>query len=308
VGQGGLRTIIAIFFALLLVSLNGVAAADSPVDPRTQFQTSANGLYRVVLDPYSDEAAAAGRTPTLERDSGDGPRGDLVTLQRSEEGGRWRTIWSRYAPGADFGGYPEQALVSNNGHYVVIVGNYVGDDSSSNEVVIYNRNGRITRSLSLVEITSQFYFDLAPRSTSSVQWLGLQPVALSRQEDTVLLPIADPGYPAAEDREVEWPDTFYIQPIRLSDGALIALSTEQQRHIQRRLCLADFGRFTFETRLGSNAYGEPPLPVSIECQRARDAEQSKQLLLRSVGAVLGIVLLIVTALAWHRHRHRVGKS
>ncbi len=298
--------IYAVLFSVLLFGSLNPAAADQPYEPRIQTFLSENREFRVVLDPSQREAAIQGRRPTMARDLGGNPAGDLVTLQRSAGEGRWQTLWSGLAPGTIFGGSPRQALVRNDGQFVVTIGDNILSGESEQEVVTYDRAGRIIRSFSLVDLTSQFYFDLAPRSISSIQWLSLYDASFDQDQNLLLLPIADPGYPVAEDRQTEWADTFYVQRIRLNDGTLVPLSSDERARIQERLCIADFGRFAFETRLGSNDYGQAPVPVSRECVMARDQQRAMQKWTWLGAGSVPSVLMVAALVWWRRWRRAQG--
>jgi hypothetical protein len=301
----------AIILVLLLVVGSSPAAADSLVDPRTEYFRSANGQYRVVLDPYPEEAAVLGRRPTLAHDMGGNPSGDLVTLQRVGANGSWQTVWSRFAIGSDFGGHPERAIVRSDGQFVVTVGNYIATGSTGNEVVIYDQTGRVIRSFSLIDLTSQLYFEVAPRSISSIQWLAPQDASLDQRQNMLLLPIADPSPSRPPDeRESDYFDTLYVQRVALADGRLVALSTDEQERVQATLCQADFRRFAHEMELVRAGYRNQRSyipPIDATCVRAREHDRLVQKW-QIAGAVAGFVVLIVAGFFWWRRRRITGAA
>jgi hypothetical protein len=141
-----------------------------------------------------------------------------IKLDRIINNLTWSAIWARNCVN-DIS--PTNALVTNSGKYVVTFDNWYETGVGSNVVVIYNANGKLVRSFSLMDLMSQEKINQLPRSVSSIQW-GFNHY-IHQDQETLVLNIADssPGVLPFESNA-----KFVKIKLRLANGNILSNSTK----------------------------------------------------------------------------------
>jgi hypothetical protein len=91
------------------------------------------------------------------------------TLYKRTESGEYQKVWS-VALSNEVA--PVNALVSNDGQYLVTFDNWHLMGYGDNVVVIYGQDGKLIRKMSLEDIFSKAEIMRLPRSVSSIYWGG----------------------------------------------------------------------------------------------------------------------------------------
>jgi hypothetical protein len=183
-----------------LVLLPAFALADSWGPPKPSTSHSRTGQYRVTTypKPWGEEARQPGARPE--------PYARVERFASDHFVDEWeQPLVNDLAP--------VEALVSDDGAYVVTFDNWGQVGIGTDVVVIYRRGGGLVRKLALDEILPAAYIRHLPRTVSSVWWGGVHQLV---QGDTVLeLHVVEPAEPGVT-------STGRVPVrIRLADGALI---------------------------------------------------------------------------------------
>lgn len=195
--------------AALGLPLGGVARADSWPPPETQVTLSANGQFRFTSFPADEskveayyEDHSAGRSAARPNATG--------RLERKRARGGWETVWK--GPLANLIA-PTDALVANDGRYVVTFDNWYSTGHGENVIVIYRSDGTVVRSLAVSDLVPPVYQQLLPHSVSSLTWKN--EARLLPDGETLLIDVLVPKDPTRYDE----PDETVRFTITLADGA-----------------------------------------------------------------------------------------
>ena len=193
--------------------------------PLTKTVDSANGEWRLTVkpaqppeeppcDPVTNTQPPA--PPVSEADR----IPPLATMARRGKNGEWKTVWegplvNRIAPA--------QMLVADNGA-VITLDNWFSLGRGENVIVIYDRKGRLVRSMPLTALVPQGYMDVLPISKNSVHWYGA--AEISEDGKQLLLHVLLPPYK-------DWAIGGMIPfAIALKDGAITPPPPNQWQAMQ----------------------------------------------------------------------------
>lgn len=144
----------------------GPARADSWMPPAKAVTLSANGQFRFTSYPASDRKVDAYFKDEIEGRRSARPNAE-GRLERKRARGGWQTVWK--APLANLIA-PTDALVTNDGRYVVTFDNWYGTGHGENVIVIYREDGSLVRSMMLTDLVPDFYMATLSHSVSSIHW------------------------------------------------------------------------------------------------------------------------------------------
>lgn len=168
------------------------ASADSWIPPQRETYKSADSNVRFTVIPrgLKDQLAyftdkVKGKEPAGQR-QGAQPYARGVLERRS--GKSWIKVWDMHLVNEVS---PVNALVANDGRYVVTFDNWHSVGFGGNVAVIYRANGTVVRSLGLADIVPVDYVRALPRSVSSIWWSGKN--FLSPDGKSVILKVIIPG-------------------------------------------------------------------------------------------------------------------
>ena len=193
--------------------------------PLTKTVDSANGEWRLKVkpaqppeeppyDPVTDTLPPAPLVSEADRIP------PLATMARRGKNGEWKTVWegplvNRIAPA--------QMLVADNGT-VITLDNWFSLGRGENVIVIYDRKGRLVRSMPLTALVPQGYMDVLPISKNSVHWYGA--AEISEDGKQLLLHVLLPPYK-------DWAIGGMIPfAIALKDGAITPPPPDQWQAMQ----------------------------------------------------------------------------
>jgi hypothetical protein len=169
-GSARLRIVAALLLAFVGAT---VARADSWVLPTTEIYASATGAARLTVTPRAPSSQRAyfedrvrGRQPAGRR-PGSRQASARGRLERRGANGRWTIVWEGPLVNAVA---PVDALVADAGEHVVTFDNWHSVGWGDSVVVIYDRAGRVVRSLGLSDLLPALYIEALPHSTSSIHW------------------------------------------------------------------------------------------------------------------------------------------
>jgi hypothetical protein len=238
----------------LLLSVAAVAAiptahADSWVPASTQRYDSADGAWRLTIEPRalaSNLAYFRDQVDGKERPGGEAGEARTAATGTMEHctGGLCRRVWQR-ALLNDVA--PVDAVVTNGGR-VITFDNWHSMGFGATTVVIYTTRGAPLRRLSLPEFLPRDYVIALPRSVSSLHWRG-EPKALGDgRRVTVPVVVPRPGDDDDSDlRHVDVvfdlasgvvslpPDNVWRPALAQASAALARQRTEQAAREQRFL-------------------------------------------------------------------------
>lgn len=168
-----LRDLFGLALSVALVVTAPAAHADTWTRATTQQYTSADGAWRLTVEPRDLTGNLAYFRDKVEgKEQPGGVAGDARTTATGimEHGvsGRCRRVWQR-ALLNDVA--PVSAVVTNGGR-VITFDNWHSTGYGSNAVVIYNMRGAPLRRLSLPDFLPRDYVIALPRSVSSLHWRG----------------------------------------------------------------------------------------------------------------------------------------
>jgi len=166
--------------------------ADQWVPPKIETYLSSDGASRLTVIPRGIESPLAyfqdkldGREKAGQRKGdNDRPRG---RLERNDQG-VWRLVWEQPLVN-DVS--PVSALVADGGGYVVTFDNWHSAGFGDDVVVIYDKNGRVLKSLSLTDILPEEYVKALPRTVSSLWWAGEHRIVGTELVLSVVVPSED---------------------------------------------------------------------------------------------------------------------
>ena len=170
--------------------MGGAAQADSWEDPETQVVFSKNKQFRLTIEPAPEKevdafyAAENGKREAIKPNA-------KGKLERKRPDSGWETVWKK--PLANLIA-PTDALISDDGQYVVTFDNWYSTGHGENVIVIYRADGSLVRSMELTDLVPDYYTAQLYNSVSSVDWRsgkGFSPDRGSLFID-VLLPNEDP--------------------------------------------------------------------------------------------------------------------
>lgn len=177
-----------------------IVQADSWEPPETRVTTSSSGAYRVTIVPPITDAES----------TQPGARKRAHARIERRLGGRFALAWEQ---GLVNRVVPTNALIANDGAYLVTFDNWGSVGMGPDVVVIYRRGGELVRKLSLEQILPAEYVRHLPRGYSSIWWSGKHRLL---ERDTVLELRANEPNPhtfSAED--------VPVARVRLADGSLL---------------------------------------------------------------------------------------
>lgn len=164
--QNSLLSLAALGIAVIMLCFGSAARADSWAPPERRETLSVNGQFRFTAYPASDGKVRAfhkdeGKSHSAVRPSATG------RLERKRARGGWETVWK--APLANLIA-PTDALVTDDGRYVVTFDNWYSTGHGENVIVIYRADGSIVRSMTLTDLVPDYYKDVLSHSVSSIFW------------------------------------------------------------------------------------------------------------------------------------------
>ncbi|MEM6476487.1 MAG: hypothetical protein AAF687_10005 [Pseudomonadota bacterium] len=178
---------VIVLFRLVLIALAatlGVAAqADVWPDPEKEITFSANKEYRLTVYPAPEKEVEA-----YFREEGAKRPNATARLQRKSPRGGWKTVWKKPLLNEIA---PTDALVADDGRYVVTFDNWYSTGHGENVVVIYGADGSVVRSMKLTDIVPEFYMATLSHSVSSVDWR--EDEGLNADGETIFIDIYRPG-------------------------------------------------------------------------------------------------------------------
>jgi hypothetical protein len=237
---------------LLAVLLFGVAFAwvpawaDSWILPSTRAYESANGQFRLTVEPapidsqldyFREEIAASERGTPVDRPA------PIGLLERRSANG-WAPVWAvpLVNPVA-----PVDALVADDGKHVVTFDNWFSTGFGEHVIVLYDAAGTVVRSMALTELLPEAYFEALPRSVSSLQWRE----GADFSPDGTLLEL-DVPFPSDDDAAGEAPVRFVVS---LADGGAWSPATNRltsalraAERIERTRAQAEVDRIAYLTQ------------------------------------------------------------
>jgi hypothetical protein len=235
--------------SLLLIVLAAPANADSWALPTKQTYEAPGGEYRFTVTPrelssqldYFEDAVEKKDRPGQRLG---GLRSPLGLLEKRDPGGEWRSVWQTQLVN-DVA--PVEAVVSSSGNFVATLDNWHSVGLGTNVVVLYDRTGRVVRSLALPEFLPEDYIRALPHSISSLRWRGdthfddanrlIVPVVIPSDEQLV-------GAPTFVEFSID-PTTGRATPA--SEAAWRA-AREQAKRVAASMDLAEKERKAFFTR------------------------------------------------------------
>lgn len=209
---------------LLLVTsfFGGPLRADSWGLPTVVTYTSSEGNARAIITPRDLDSQMAyfedkveGVEPAGQKQSGSSAAN--ATLERKLSG-RWAVAWK--APLAN-GVAPAEAIVRDDGAYLVTFDDWHGVGHGPNVVVIYGSRGERIARLALDDIVPADYIEALPHSVSSIRWRG--DPRFSKDGRHVVIPVIVPSEDfSSSPRTVDF-------AIRLADGSVSPLNSAAWR-------------------------------------------------------------------------------
>lgn len=191
-----------ICIALLVGLLAATAAADSWLPARRAAHVSADGQWRLTVDPRPitspidyfrdkvDGKANAGAPPGE-------PRSSAIGTMERKEGRNWRQVWREPLRNEIA---PVDALAISGGGAATF-DNWHSMGFGKNVVVIYDADGRVLASHALADFLPREYVRALPRSVSSLHWRGEPRVSADGRVLTV--PVTIPADRDPEDNPDE---------------------------------------------------------------------------------------------------------
>lgn len=203
------------------------ALADSWALPSKETYRSPNGRYQLRVTPTKFESQLAyfedkvdGR-PDAGARKGARDNACRATLSRKGRDGLWIRVWS--VPLANEVS-PVDALVSDDGRYVVTFDNWHSVGYGDDVVVIYDAKGQATHRFGLEDLLPQSYLERIPTSVSSRWWGGRH--AIDEAKGLLVLRIVKPGGRPAFGDDSEDPADFNSMKIDLATGRTVEWSPE----------------------------------------------------------------------------------
>lgn len=243
-----LRDLLGPALSVALVVTAPAAHADTWARATTQQYTSADGAWRLTIEPRDLTGNLAYFRDKVEgKEQPGGVAGDARTTATATMehcvSGTCRRVWQR-ALLNDVA--PVTAVVTNGGR-VITFDNWHSTGYGGNAVVIYNMRGAPLRRLSLPEFLPRDYVIALPRSVSSLHWRGT-PRALAdgrRVAVPVVVPLRSAKYDDLQHVDVVFdlasgvvslpPDRVWRPALAQASAALASQRAEQAAWEQRFL-------------------------------------------------------------------------
>lgn len=206
--------IAALFLIAFGFALGSQAAhADSWALPGTETTESESGNFRFTVEPtpiasqldyFREEVIADRNGEEVER-----PK-PLGLLEQRDASGEWSPVWAGALVNSVA---PVSALVADDGRHVVTFDNWHSVGHGDNVIVIYGAEGRVIRSMALIDLVPQYYMDALPHSVSSLRWQ--KGTAFDKAGDSLILSVLVPRADRSsdDDRSIDF-------RIALADGSI----------------------------------------------------------------------------------------
>lgn len=238
---------------LLLACSSGRVVADTWPLPETAVYASADARFRFIVVPGGFGAGASGPSGTLERQTNDG---------------QWRTVWRISLVNRDA---PVEALVADQGEFVVTFDNWHSRGIGDDVVVIYDVRGKVIASLGLGDMLPASIIEALPRSSSSIWWGGEHRFDANGKD--LMLAVAVPG-----STRLSRPDRYFHVRVTLASGKARII-----RDADWTLALATSARVLARQQQQREAFEGPLRAPAIDSRRAwRD--YSREVFLRMAPA------------------------
>jgi hypothetical protein len=214
---------LALLLCSSLLALIPPARADSWLPPSAEAYISANGAWRLTIEPRKISSRLAffeDKLADRPKAGGLGHDGQASAMGRMEhlEHGKWSVVWGRPLVN-DVS--PVDALVSNDGRAVTF-DNWHGMGYGDDAVVIYDAEGKAIRQMGLSEFLPKEYIRALPHSVSSLHWRGKPHVSSDGTQLIIPVLVPVPGQDALpEQKQAKLVDVRF----RLSDGSHIPDAT-----------------------------------------------------------------------------------
>jgi hypothetical protein len=203
-----LRDLLGLALSVALIVTASAAHADTWARATTQQYASADGAWRLTIEPRDLAGNLAYFRDKVEgKKQPGGVAGDARTTAAGTMehcvSGNCRRVWRR-ALLNDVA--PVSAVVTNGGR-VITFDNWHSTGFGANAVVIYNMRGAPLRRMSLPEFLPKDYVIALPRSVSSLQWRG-EPRALADGR-RVVVPVVIPSSSDDDDGDPRHVDVIF---------------------------------------------------------------------------------------------------
>jgi hypothetical protein len=197
------RTFLTGIVAAALLALPAHAMSKR-LDPEREEYVSANGAFRLTVDPRPAGSACVGR------------------LDRKTADGGWELAWEAPLRNPTALG---TAAVSDSGRFVATFDDWDGRGYGPRVVVVYGPDGKAIRELSLLDLLTPAEIDALPRTAGSIYW-GRRHHRFEGDERLVLrITSVPPDAARFEDLEY-FPVTIHLPGARVlrGDTALAAIA------------------------------------------------------------------------------------
>jgi hypothetical protein len=144
------------------------------------------------------------------QDSGSSIDRPFEKVSRRDSSGRWTPLWQGSLVN-DVA--PVDALVANGGKYLITFDNWHHKGYGPDAVVIYDRRGRVIRTITLLDLLPQSFIDTLNTTVSSIHW-G-RGYFLTDNDETLILRVTEPSFHFGDHNGL----TVSVR-IRLADGAI----------------------------------------------------------------------------------------
>lgn len=224
---------LAILFAVMLMMLGTPARADSWLPPHPYTYLSPNRTYRVRIAPRAlTNALNYFQDKRRKREPAGAPKGTTVktasaTVEHLDASGHWLPVWTGALTNEVA---PVDALIADNGQFMVTFDNWYSTGYGSNVVAIYDGLGHSVRQLALADLVPLRFIEALPHSVSSIQWRGTPHFS---KDGNLVIPIIAPHDDTADIKDgpnyavdiaalASNDDCHVDAVIRLSDGAVLS--------------------------------------------------------------------------------------
>lgn len=244
------RTCIALIASLLAAT----AIADSWLPARRSTHVSADGQWRLTVDPrpitspidyFGDKVDGK---PNAGAPPGE-PRSSAIGTMERKEGRSWRQVWREPLRNEVA---PVDALAIPGGGAATF-DNWHSMGFGRNVVVIYDAGGRVLASHALIDFLPREYVRALPRSVSSLHWRGEPRVSADGRVLTVPVAIPDDRDPEDEPGEYRFVDMGFDlatgQPLPRHDPAWEQALREAHAARQRQVVQEEESRRKFTSPL-----------------------------------------------------------
>lgn len=176
--------IILYLISLCFLIITPKVYADTWESPQVETYVSKNGIYKFTVTPRDLASRLAFFSDKVDGkdNAGQASGGNtqsMGVLEKKISDDQWELIWKSELSN-DVS--PVDAVVSDDGHYVVTFDNWHSVGYGSNVIVVYDESGSIKIEASLNDILPWYYVEALPRSVSSRYWQS----GSGRINDTIL--------------------------------------------------------------------------------------------------------------------------